>query len=941
MSQSGASDPQSTLPEPTPRIAFVSHTTPDDGYVAELESFLRASGFDQVFNDSRSIEPYEKFWPKIEEGIRACDAFYVVITSASMNSPWVLREVDFARGLSKKIVPLWIEDCTVPATFVDRDVIDFRPRTRKERRIASSRILRHSPKHLFGREEWLDALDAAWSARGRLHVYSLIALGGAGKTSVVAHWVARRMAAQCWNGVERYFDWSFYSQGTRETSQAGADFFIAAALEFFGDPDPKKGSPWDRGQRLAEFVRKHRTLLVLDGIEPLQFPPNSPQAGELKDEALTALLQGLAMDNPGLCIVTSREPLKNLETFHGSNAEEKHLNKLTKEAAISLLRHLQIAGTEEEMEAAWRDAGGHALTLQLLGRFLADAHGGDIRKRREVDLQTADRETPGRTAMKVMLAYETWLVGAGVDRQRDLAVLRLMGLFDRPVGGDRLAALRAAPVIEGLTEGIVGLEDWQWSKALKDLESLELISVSPESAIRGSTGLVAGNSQSEIQIDAHPLVREYFAAQLREKQPNAFRAAHGRLFDHLCEITDYRPDTLEGLQPLYEAVTHGCLAGRHEDARSNVYRDRILRGNDFYSAHKLGAVGADLGAIAAFFESPWRRLSPNLREAEQAWLLNEAAFRLQTLGRLTEAIEPMRVSGEMDVKVENWPGAAISYGNLSELEVTLGLLDEAEADGRRAIEFADRSKNEFKRMCTLCIAADALHQRGEFAEAHELFEEAERMQAEYQPMFRLLYTIRGFWYAELILASAEHEVWRIVVSSNPPLEISNGQSISACDKAVRRANKWLEWRMASDSLLTIALDDLMLARASLYNALLQPEASTTSALKEIAAQLGRALNNLRQAGTIHHVPKALLIASLFEAMKGEGGKAKAKDYLAEAQLIAERGPMPLYLADVHLHRARLFRDRDELAKARALIEKHGYWRRCEELADAEAAAVNW
>jgi hypothetical protein len=47
--------------------------------------------------------------------------------------------------------------------------------------------------------------------------------------------------------------------------------------------------------------------------------------------------------------------------------------------------------------------------------------------------------------------------------------------------------------------------------------------------------------------------------------------------------------------------------------------------------------------------------------------------------------------------------------------------------------------------------------------------------------------------------------------------------------------------------------------------------------------------------------------------------------------------MPLYLADVHLHRARLFRDKAELAKARALIEKHGYGRRREELADAEAA----
>jgi hypothetical protein len=62
--------------------------------------------------------------------------------------------------------------------------------------------------------------------------------------------------------------------------------------------------------------------------------------------------------------------------------------------------------------------------------------------------------------------------------------------------------------------------------------------------------------------------------------------------------------------------------------------------------------------------------------------------------------------------------------------------------------------------------------------------------------------------------------------------------------------------------------------------------------------------------------------------------------------------MPLFLADIHLHRARLFRssysDASELypwdspaadiGAARRLIEKHGYLRRMEELEDAEAAS---
>jgi hypothetical protein len=69
--------------------------------------------------------------------------------------------------------------------------------------------------------------------------------------------------------------------------------------------------------------------------------------------------------------------------------------------------------------------------------------------------------------------------------------------------------------------------------------------------------------------------------------------------------------------------------------------------------------------------------------------------------------------------------------------------------------------------------------------------------------------------------------------------------------------------------------------------------------------------------------------------------------LDEAWEIAERGPMPLVLADILLYRSRLFFTEKtypwenssataDLAEARRLIEKHGYGRRKEELENAEA-----
>ncbi len=76
-----------------------------------------------------------------------------------------------------------------------------------------------------------------------------------------------------------------------------------------------------------------------------------------------------------------------------------------------------------------------------------------------------------------------------------------------------------------------------------------------------------------------------------------------------------RADTLRGLQPLYQAVTHGCLAGRPQESLHKVYVDRIKRGtgNDGnYSIQRLGAIDAVLGAVASFFDEPWNRVSSHL-----------------------------------------------------------------------------------------------------------------------------------------------------------------------------------------------------------------------------------------------------------------------------------------------------------------------------------------
>ena len=776
-----------------------------------------------------------------------------------------------------------------------------------QQKIAPTRLT-HTAAKLFGREAEIAKLYAAW-ADPKTHVVTLVAWGGVGKTSLVAEW-AGRLAARDYDGAS-YFDWSFYSQGTKEQGAATGEPFVNEALRFLGGEEGETiaksaTSAWDKGSKLAEFVAKRRALLILDGLEPLQYPASSPLAGQLKDPGVEALLKGLAQRNAGLCLVTTRESVTNLASFQGNTAPEWELERLDKGAGVALLKGLGVAGSAKELEALVEEVAGHALTIQLLGTYLARAHGGDVRKRDLVKLDKADAKTQGGHAFKTIAAYENWLGREKEEGGRQLAILRLLGLFDRPADRECLAALRKEPAISGLTDLLVGLPEDDWEFSVSALDACKLLSKRDDGA-----------------LDAHPLVREYFAKRLHEKHEEAWHAAHGRLFEHLRDTTEHRPDTLEGLQPLYQAVAHGCLAGRYQEACVGIYRDRILRGREAFSSFKLGAIGADLGAVSCFFAPPWRRVVPALSKADQAWLLNEAAFSLSALGRLTEAVEPMRAGMEREAEKEHWENAAIGASNLSELELTLGEVSVAVADAERSVTFADSSGDAFQRMLKRAKNADALHQAGHREEARVLFREAERLQAEMQLGYPRLYSLQGFLYCDLHLGEAERAAGR---GERPSGGASAGFQLGEVEE---RATETLGWAKQHLGLLDVALDHLTLGRVALYRSILEGTAAAAA-----RPEIEQAVDGLRRAGTTHHIPRGLLTRAWLRF--AEGDEAGARADLAEAEEIASRGPMPLYLADVALYRGRMFHDRAALAEARRLIEKHGYGRRLGELEDAEA-----
>jgi len=385
----------------------------------------------------------------------------------------------------------------------------------------------------------------------------------------------------------------------------------------------------------------------------------------------------------------------------------------------------------------------------------------------------------------------------------------------------------------------------------------------------------------------------------------------------------------------------------------------------------------------------------------------------------------MRASVEHSIRRSDWGNAAIRASNLSELELTLGEVAGAVGDAEQSVTYAARSGDAFHRMGNRTTHADALHQAGRRAGADARFREAEQMQADDDSDHPLLYSVQGYRYCDLLLAEAECAAWRSVVAGlcelggagldprpsddsktgptmldgGGPAKASEGTerlgsgvtdpattSRSAPSPSARRRRssgcRHTQVRRFSTSPLTTSRwaaprsTRRFLTRSDgiLPSVRDQRRQDAVAPWETACRELDSAVSGLRRAGTTHHIPRALLTRAWQRSLTGaltsaQAGPDSAQADLDEAWEIAERGPMPLFLADIHLHRARLFfreatypwnqhpdgsprGPADDLAAARAIITKvttftkpdgtviqASYGRRLPELEDAERAIL--
>ena len=149
--------------------AFVSYSRKDSAFVRRLAESVSRQG-KEMWLDTEGIADAEVFPQAIRAAIEQSDSFVFVITPAAVASAYCEKEVEYARELQKRIVPVLREavpDLQLPAEIRDRNWIPFTESDQFEDSVerlmgALDRDLEHVKEHT----RWLvKAIE--WDAEGR------------------------------------------------------------------------------------------------------------------------------------------------------------------------------------------------------------------------------------------------------------------------------------------------------------------------------------------------------------------------------------------------------------------------------------------------------------------------------------------------------------------------------------------------------------------------------------------------------------------------------------------------------------------------------------------------------------------------------------------------------------------------------------------------------
>ena len=497
------------------------------------------------------------------------------------------------------------------------------------------RLLR--PRDYQDRDE-LEKVEAWWRD-SRCGLCALQGIGGAGKTAIADHFLRNlpgvlapesgRPQRTEQTSSHAVFVFSFYEAPNAD------DFFraLAAWLIPHAAVDSAK-PPYD--EILYQLGALSSALIVLDGLEKVQDEGADGTAlGRVNHAPLRELLRRAAdgwLPNLGI-LVTTRFPLDDLRDAEadwttsgvtvGASLAFTHfvvveVGRLGIVACCRLLRRLGVRGTDEELGRIALDSGQHALSVDLVGGYVARFLGGDAPA--ALALPPLDGlEVPATVAKDPRSRYVQLQIGRfarlaaryhdAIARHdpKALALLQRAGLHALGVTAETLHEAHCIGSSRAPAHArLAGLTLQGVRERLEFLCELHLLENSGH------------DLQARMVYTMHPAVRDGFARTFGRQEASI---GHAEAMRHVGALLDLHPGVypLDAVQinRIEALIVHTSGAGREDEARSLYWR--LLGG----SGHLLAALGdAERGErLARLLDLP-----------------DERTLYLAALGRLQEAL---------------------------------------------------------------------------------------------------------------------------------------------------------------------------------------------------------------------------------------------------------------------------------------------------------------
>ena len=479
----------------------------------------------------------------------------------------------------------------------------------------------------------------------------LVGLGGVGKTSLVQDFVIRHRAALSDAGYRSVFGYSFH----------GADM-----LQFLHDLESvtvgRSNAPAPEvKERVAGHLRRHKTLLVIDGTEAILTATD-----EIRSPYLAELVRS-ALDGGGSVVATSRIPIGG-ELFEAATTID--LAPLDVQATSDFLSNFGLGHLGRyAAKRMFAMTGGHPLALRILAAALQEQDPGEALSLLEESdpLGIVDEVDPlqeNRLA-RILESYRHLLDPIETDFMRAWAV------FD-------------APAPYALVDRTLGrpYPDSSVTSRLADRDLREIV-------IRlRDLGLV--NSGADGLLSSHPTVREFFGASTRELH-NELEPLHRMIIAYYLDRAAQRPGNFDEAKPLMIVARHAA-AIPDWSLFDDIFRNRLMRGFRSFLCNNLGGWDEAL-ALARLGDS---EDFPARQTREPAYYPITVARCLKHLGRSAESRRHY-LSALRDAAATRDPDAAKYVNNFLTLLIWRGELGAAESlveMNVRALDWIDR---EWKR----------------------------------------------------------------------------------------------------------------------------------------------------------------------------------------------------------------------------------------------------